>query len=144
MVEVPSAALLADRLAGARGLLLDRHERPHAVHDGRGSRERARRARSPTPSIPRSSARSGMTVEAADARGRWVGVCGELAGDPDATALLLGLGVRELSMGAPSIALVKRAVRAVDLAAARARGRRRALVRDVGRGSRAVASVRSR
>ena len=61
-----------------------------------------------------------MTVEAADAHGRWVGVCGELAGDPDATVLLLGLGVRELSMGAPSIALVKREVRTVDLAAARA------------------------
>ena len=61
-----------------------------------------------------------MTVEAADAHGRWVGVCGELAGDPDATALLLGLGVRELSMGAPSIALVKREVRTVDLASARA------------------------
>jgi len=61
-----------------------------------------------------------MTVEAADARGRWVGVCGELAGDADATPLLLGLGVRELSMGAPSIALVKRAVRTVDLSVARA------------------------
>ena len=61
-----------------------------------------------------------MTVGAADAHGRWVGVCGELAGDPDATMLLLGLGVRELSMGAPAIALVKREVRATDITIARA------------------------
>jgi len=46
-------------------------------------------------------------------------VCGELAADPAATALLLGLGVRELSMSAPAIAEVKDAVRATDLAASR-------------------------
>jgi phosphoenolpyruvate-protein kinase (PTS system EI component) len=48
-----------------------------------------------------------------------VGVCGELAADPAATALLLGLGVRELSMSAPAVPLVKAAVRGVDLADAR-------------------------
>ncbi len=80
-----------------------------------------------------------MTVEAADARGRWVGVCGELAGDADATPLLLGLGVRELSMGAPSIALVKRAVRTVDLTGRSRAGRRRAGVRERRRGARALA-----
>ena len=47
------------------------------------------------------------TVEAADAHGKWVGVCGEMAGDPDAVALLLGLGVRELSMGPAAIPAVK-------------------------------------
>ncbi|MGZ5344425.1 MAG: phosphoenolpyruvate--protein phosphotransferase, partial [Actinomycetota bacterium] len=54
------------------------------------------------------------TVEGAEAHGRWVGVCGELAGDALATPLLLGLGVRELSMSAPAIAGVKQAVRATD------------------------------
>jgi phosphocarrier protein FPr len=49
-----------------------------------------------------------------------VGVCGELAGDELATALLLGLGVRELSMAAPAIATVKDAVRSTTVAAARA------------------------
>jgi phosphoenolpyruvate-protein kinase (PTS system EI component) len=44
-----------------------------------------------------------------------VGVCGEVAGDPIATPLLLGLGVRELSASVPSIASVKQAVRATDL-----------------------------
>ena len=39
-------------------------------------------------------------VEAARAHGRWVGVCGELAGEPEAAVVLAGLGVRELSMAA--------------------------------------------
>lgn len=58
-------------------------------------------------------------VSGATARGRWVGVCGEIAGDPIATSLLLGLGVTELSMSVPAIASVKQAVRATDLAEAR-------------------------
>jgi multiphosphoryl transfer protein len=119
MVEVPSAALLADRLAehadffsiGTNDLT------QYTMAADRGNVRVSALADAVHPAVLRSIR---MTVEAADERGRWVGVCGELAGDTDATALLLGLGVRELSMGAPSIALVKRAVRAVDLAAARA------------------------
>jgi len=53
-------------------------------------------------------------VEAADAHGRWVGVCGELAGDPEAAVVLVGLGVRELSMAASRIPEVKDALRAVS------------------------------
>lgn len=119
MVEVPSAALLAERLAedadffsiGTNDLT------QYTMAADRGNARVSALADAVHPAVLRSIR---MTVEAADARGRWVGVCGELAGDPDATALLLGLGVRELSMGAPSIALVKRAVRTIDLAAARA------------------------
>jgi phosphocarrier protein FPr len=62
----------------------------------------------------------GATADAAAAAGIWTGVCGELAGDPLATGLLLGLGVRELSMSSPSIALVKRAVADTDLGRAHA------------------------
>ena len=43
-----------------------------------------------------------VTAAAAE-HGRWVGVCGELAGDPEAAVLLAGLGVRELSMAAGRI-----------------------------------------
>ena len=119
MVEVPAAALLADRLAehadffsiGTNDLT------QYTMAADRGNVRVGALADAVHPAVLRSIR---MTVEAADARGRWVGVCGELAGDPDATPLLLGLGVRELSMGAPSIALVKRAVRSVDLTAARA------------------------
>ena len=65
-------------------------------------------------------------VEAADAHGRWVGVCGELAGDPEAAVLLAGLGVRELSMAAGRIPAVKAALRATDAEAAAAAARRAA------------------
>ena len=59
-------------------------------------------------------------VTAAEAHGRWVGVCGELAGDPEAAVQLAGLGVRELSMAPSRIPAVKAALRAVDRAGAAA------------------------
>jgi multiphosphoryl transfer protein len=57
---------------------------------------------------------------AAAAHGRWVGVCGELAGDPRAAVLLAGLGVRELSMAGSRIPAVKAALRETDSAEAEA------------------------
>jgi phosphocarrier protein FPr len=53
-------------------------------------------------------------VDAAHANGKWVGVCGEMAGDPHATTLLVGLGVDELSMSAPSIPKVKQIIRNLE------------------------------
>jgi phosphoenolpyruvate-protein kinase (PTS system EI component) len=50
-------------------------------------------------------------VEAAHSQGKWVGVCGELAGDPLAVPILLGLGVDELSVNSPAIPEVKVVVR---------------------------------
>ncbi|MDP6388471.1 MAG: phosphoenolpyruvate--protein phosphotransferase [Alphaproteobacteria bacterium] len=47
-----------------------------------------------------------------------ISVCGEMAGDPRYTALLLGLGVRELSMAAANLPRVKQRVRQIDLMAA--------------------------
>jgi len=61
-----------------------------------------------------------QTAEAAHARGKWVGVCGELAGDPPAAPLLIGLGVDELSMNPPAIPRAKQIIRALDYEAARA------------------------
>jgi multiphosphoryl transfer protein len=63
-------------------------------------------------------------TEAADAHGRWVGVCGELAGEPEAAVLLAGLGVRELSMAASRIPAVKAALRESDMEDAAAAARR--------------------
>ncbi|MDL2424835.1 hypothetical protein M2C68_19730, partial [Pseudomonas sp. BAgro211] len=60
-----------------------------------------------------------MTVRAAHAHGKWVGVCGELAADPLAVPLLVGLGVDELSVSARSIPLVKARVRELDLPTSR-------------------------
>lgn len=55
-----------------------------------------------------------QTVNAAHAHGKWVGICGELAGDPVAVPLLVGLGIDELSMSAPAIPRVKQIVRTLD------------------------------
>jgi phosphoenolpyruvate-protein kinase (PTS system EI component) len=62
-------------------------------------------------------------TRAAERHGRWVGVCGELAGEPDAAVVLAGLGVRELSMAASRIPAVKAALREVDSEAAAAAAR---------------------
>lgn len=44
-----------------------------------------------------------MVIEAAHKEGKWAGMCGEMAGDPIAIPLLLGLGLDEFSMSATSI-----------------------------------------
>jgi phosphocarrier protein FPr len=56
-----------------------------------------------------------ITVRAAHANGKWVGICGELAADPLAVPVLVGLGVDELSVSARSIAEVKACVRELTL-----------------------------
>jgi phosphocarrier protein FPr len=79
------------------------------------------------------------TVDAAAAHGCWVGVCGELAGDPEAAVLLAGLGVTELSMAPPLIAEVKAALRRVSLPEAAAAADRALRAADAG-AARALAS----
>lgn len=61
----------------------------------------------------------GAAVEGAETRQRPVAVCGELAGQRGAAALLVGLGVRELSVAVPLVAEVKEAVRQINVADAR-------------------------
>ena len=51
------------------------------------------------------------TVAGARKHGRWVGVCGGLAGDPLGAALLAGLGVHELSMSTGDITTIKALLR---------------------------------
>ncbi|MDF2771786.1 MAG: ptsI [Geminicoccaceae bacterium] len=55
------------------------------------------------------------TVHGAEAHGRWVGVCGALAGDVAAVPVLLGLGVTELSVDIPLVPAVKARVRTLSL-----------------------------
>ncbi|MDQ1155505.1 phosphoenolpyruvate--protein phosphotransferase [Brevundimonas sp. SORGH_AS_0993] len=58
-----------------------------------------------------------QTVEGARAHGKWVGVCGGLAGDPFGAGLLAGLGVKELSMTPREVPAVKARLRGSSLAA---------------------------
>jgi phosphocarrier protein FPr len=60
-----------------------------------------------------------QTAEAARVTGKWAGVCGELAGDPRAVPLLVGLGITELSMSAPAIPRAKQLIRELDYDEAR-------------------------
>jgi phosphoenolpyruvate-protein phosphotransferase (PTS system enzyme I) len=53
------------------------------------------------------------TVEAGHAAGIWVGMCGEVAGDPLYSVLLVGLGLDELSISAYMIPEVKRIIRSI-------------------------------
>ena len=63
-------------------------------------------------------------MKAASAKGRWVGVCGGVAGDPLGAVILIGLGVTELSMSIPSIAAIKARIRTVSMKDARELARR--------------------
>lgn len=56
------------------------------------------------------------TVDAAHKYGKWVGVCGGIASDPQAVPILLGLGVDELSVSVPSIPSIKAQIRKLTLA----------------------------
>ncbi len=113
MIEIPSAAMSADILAkevsffsiGTNDLI------QYSIAVDRLNEHIAHLYEPTHPAIIRLIR---MTVEAAHARGLWVGVCGEMAGDIVLTPLLLGLGVDELSAGAGSVPRVKRAVQSLD------------------------------
>ena len=112
MVEVPSAALTAERFASNVDFFSigtnDLSQYTLAAERGNASV-----ASLADPLHPAVLKLISTTVRAAAAHDVWVGICGEVAGDARATGLLLGLGVTELSMAAPSIAGVKAAVRTV-------------------------------
>jgi phosphoenolpyruvate-protein phosphotransferase/dihydroxyacetone kinase phosphotransfer subunit len=118
MLEVPAVALEADAFArevdffsvGTNDLT------QYTMAAERGNEALAGLLAGPQAPVLRLIA---AAVEAAEAHGRWVGVCGELAGDPDAAVVLAGLGVRELSMAAGRIPAVKDALRAVSPGEAR-------------------------
>ena len=113
MVEIPSAALSAARLAERVDFfsLGTNDLSQYTLAADRGNAEVAALADAFHPATLRLIA---ATVRAARARGRWVGVCGELAGQIEAVPLLIGLGVRELSVAVPAVARIKEAVCAAD------------------------------
>ena len=119
MVEVPAAALGAARLAAHVDFfsLGTNDLTQYTMAAERGDARLASLLAGPQPAVLRLIQ---ATVAGAAAHGRWVGVCGELAGDPAAAVLLAGLGVTELSMAAGLVAEAKAALREVTLADARA------------------------
>ena len=126
MIEVPAAALTAGALAAEADFFSigTNDLTQYTLAADRGNEHVASLTDALHPGV---LALIRATVEGAEVHGRWVGVCGELAGDERAAPLLLGLGVRELSMSAPAIAGVKQAVRATDAGEAAAlAGRARA------------------
>lgn len=118
MIEVPSAALLADKLAreadfmsiGTNDLV------QYTLAVDRASRNLAYLASPFDPSI---LLLIDAVLRAGETHGRPVGVCGAMASDPLGAVLLFGLGVRELSMESAAILEVREALGRVRWAEAR-------------------------
>jgi phosphoenolpyruvate-protein phosphotransferase (PTS system enzyme I) len=117
MIEVPGAALIADALAlevdffaiGTNDLT------QYTLAIDRGDEQVAALFNPMHPAVLRLVQ---FAAAAAQRAGIPVSVCGEVAGDPRCAALLVGMGLRELSMAAQSIPRVKQRVRALDMGAA--------------------------
>ncbi|HEL3749580.1 TPA: phosphoenolpyruvate--protein phosphotransferase [Stenotrophomonas maltophilia] len=115
MIEVPAAAAQSDVLArhadffsiGTNDLT------QYVLAIDRQNPELAVEADSLHPAVLRAIR---ATVDGARTHGRWVGVCGGLAGDPFGAMLLAGLGVDELSMTPNDIPAVKARLRSTRLA----------------------------
>lgn len=117
MVEVPSAALTADLIA------------PHVSFFSVGTNDLAqytlavdrvneRIAYLYEPTHPAIIKLIKNTADIAHQHGIWIGLCGEMAGNPLMVPLLLGLGVDELSVSPSAVALVKDAIRSISFAQA--------------------------
>lgn len=115
MIEVPSAVMIAEHLAkevdffsvGSNDLT------QYALAIDRGHPDLCSEADSYHPSLMKMIE---MTVKAAQANGKWVGVCGNAAANPSLATLLVGLGVTELSVSPTNVAAVKNIIRALSYA----------------------------
>jgi len=114
MIEVPSAALLADELAehadffsiGTNDLI------QYTMAADRMNDDVAHLYQPLNPAVLRLVQ---MVAEAAGRHGLWTGVCGEMGGNLNAVPVLLELGVRELSVAAPQIPAVRELISRIDL-----------------------------
>jgi len=119
MIEIPSAAMTADILAekadffsiGTNDLV------QYSLAVDRGNEKVSYLGEAFHPAILRFLKK---TIDAAHERGIMSAMCGELAGNPEATCLLLGLGLDEFSMAASSIPRIKEIIRSCSLKACKA------------------------
>jgi phosphocarrier protein FPr/phosphocarrier protein len=119
MIEVPSAAVLAEQFAreadffsiGTNDLT------QYTLAMDRGHAKLAKKADGLHPAVLKMIA---LTCEGAAQHGKWVGVCGGMASDPMAVPVLIGLGVTELSVSVPAIPAIKALVRRLSRAVCRA------------------------
>jgi multiphosphoryl transfer protein len=123
MIETPAAAVTADLLAREAAFFSvgTNDLTQYTMAADRGLGELAARYRHDAPAVLRLI---GQAAEAAARAGIPIGICGDLAGVPDAAPLLAGLGVAELSMAPAAIPVVKERLRRVTLGEARAAARR--------------------
>lgn len=114
MIEIPAAALSADGLAAVSDFFaLGTNDLvQYTVAIDRGNDAVASLYNPLNPAVLRLIE---FTVEAAKRMGIPVSICGEMGADPKYTALLIGLGIREFSVGFSGVLRVKERIRAVSL-----------------------------
>jgi phosphocarrier protein FPr len=117
MVETPAAALIADALAARADFLSigTNDLTQYTLAAERGNPDLAAYADALHPAV---LALIQRVADASRRHGKWSGVCGEIASDPVAAPVLVGLGVDELSMNPAAIPVIKAVVRGVDFRAA--------------------------